>query len=71
LLSLLSSTKAIRHRGTPVSIGQKLMEIETERTEFLQTKDWGGDILGLVDASDYVKDVKSSLEEQEVNYTYE
>jgi len=47
------------------------MEIETERNEFLQTKDWGGDILGLVDASDYVKDVKSSLEEQEVNYTYE
>jgi len=34
-------------------------------------KDWGGDILGLVDASDYVKDVKSSLEEQEVNITYE
>ena len=39
--------------------------------EMVQTQDWGGDILGLVDEDTYLKDVATSLEEQEVNVTYD
>lgn len=37
----------------------------------MQTEDWDGDILGLVDEDTYLKDVKNSLEEQEVNLTFD
>ena len=73
MLSLLSSTKAIRIDNS-VSIGQKMREIEARRfhnRSLIQTEDWGGDILGLVDSQDYVKDVQSALEEQELNITFD
>ena len=73
MLSLLSSSKAIKVDNS-VSIGTKMREIEARRfhnNSLIQTQDWSGDILGLVDSADYVKDVASSLEEQELNITFE
>jgi len=39
--------------------------------EYIQTEDWDGDILGLVDSDTYLNDVKTALEEQEVNITFD
>lgn len=68
MLCLLSSTKAIRY-PSPVSIGEKLAQ--TKPDNFVQTEDWGGNILGLVDTDEYTKEVKTSLDEQELNITYD
>lgn len=37
----------------------------------LNMKEWDGDVLGLVDENEYSKDVKSTLNEQELNIEIE
>lgn len=37
----------------------------------LNQKEWDGDVLGLVDETEYSKDVKSTLNEQELNIEIE